>query len=133
MTATLLSGASALPQTVWQACFLACRSPALQGPRPPGGGCAGAHDQAQARRWFHALVHAQARCRTWWRHFAHDRGAHLGQARTQTASARRGYLASNDPDFATKAADVIGLYLNPPQHAAVFSVDEKTAIQALDR
>src|SRR5687768_7556176 len=44
-----------------------------------------------------------------------------------------GYLASNDPEFEAKAADVIGLYLNPPQHAAVFSVDEKTAIQALDR
>ena len=43
------------------------------------------------------------------------------------------YLASNDPDFETKAADVIGLYVNPPQHAAVFSVDEKSAIQALDR
>ncbi len=37
------------------------------------------------------------------------------------------------PDFETKAADVIGLYRNPPQHAAVFCVDEKTAIQALDR
>ncbi len=44
-----------------------------------------------------------------------------------------GYIASNDPDFETKAADVIGLYLNPPQNAAVFCVDEKTAIQALDR
>ena len=44
-----------------------------------------------------------------------------------------GYLTSNDPDFESKAADVIGLYLNPPQHAAVFCVDEKTAIQALDR
>ena len=43
------------------------------------------------------------------------------------------YLASNDPQFESKAADIIGLYLNPPQHAAVFSVDEKTAIQALDR
>jgi len=43
------------------------------------------------------------------------------------------YLASNDPDFETKAADVIGLYVNPPQHAIVFSLDEKTAIQALDR
>ena len=43
------------------------------------------------------------------------------------------YVASNDPDFETKAADVIALYVNPPQHAAVFSVDEKTAIQALDR
>src|SRR6476646_10288021 len=44
-----------------------------------------------------------------------------------------GYLAYNDPDFESKAADVIGLYLNPPQHAVVFCVDEKTAIQALDR
>lgn len=43
------------------------------------------------------------------------------------------YMASNDPDFEAKAADVIGLYMNPPQNAAVFCVDEKTAIQALDR
>ena len=43
------------------------------------------------------------------------------------------YMASDDPDFETKAADIIGLYLNPPQHAAVFCVNEKTAIQALDR
>jgi transposase len=43
------------------------------------------------------------------------------------------YMASDDPDLETKAADIIGLYLNPPQHAAVFCVDEKTAIQALDR
>lgn len=43
------------------------------------------------------------------------------------------YLASNDPDFEKKAADIIGLYLHPPQHAAVFCVHEKSAIQALDR
>jgi len=43
------------------------------------------------------------------------------------------YMASNDPEFESKAADIIGLYVNPPQHAAVFCVDEKTAIQALDR
>ena len=43
------------------------------------------------------------------------------------------YMASDDPDFELKAADIIGLYLNPPQHAAVFCVDEKTAVQALDR
>jgi hypothetical protein len=42
-------------------------------------------------------------------------------------------LASDDPDFEAKATDTIGLYLNPPQHAAVFCVDEKTAIQAPDR
>jgi transposase len=43
------------------------------------------------------------------------------------------YMASDDPEFERKAADIIGLYLNPPQHAAIFCVDEKTAIQALDR
>jgi transposase len=43
------------------------------------------------------------------------------------------YMESNDPKFEAKAADIIGLYLNPPSHAAVFCVDEKTAIQALDR
>lgn len=43
------------------------------------------------------------------------------------------YMASDDPDFETKAADIIALYLDAPQHAAVFCVDEKSAIQALDR
>ena len=43
------------------------------------------------------------------------------------------YMASDDPNFELKAADIIGLYVKPPQHAAVFCVDEKTAIQALDR
>jgi transposase len=45
----------------------------------------------------------------------------------------RSYMASNDPEFEEKAADIIGLYLKPPLHAAVFCVDEKSAIQALDR
>ena len=43
------------------------------------------------------------------------------------------YILSDDPDFESKAVDIIGLYMNPPHHAAVFCVDEKTAIQALDR
>jgi transposase len=43
------------------------------------------------------------------------------------------YMQSDDPDFEVKAADVIGLYVDPPQHAAVFAADQKTAIQALDR
>src|ERR1700740_1153603 len=45
----------------------------------------------------------------------------------------RCYMASDDPEFEEKAADIIGLYLKPPVHAAVFCVDEKSAIQALDR
>src|SRR5437868_9239931 len=56
----------------------------------------------------------------------------LSQARLQPHRLER-YMASNDPDFESKAADNIGLYVDPPQHAAVFCVDEKTAIQALDR
>ena len=38
------------------------------------------------------------------------------------------YVASPDPDFEQKAADIIGLYLNPPAHAVVLCVDEKTAM-----
>jgi transposase len=54
------------------------------------------------------------------------------QARVKPHRLER-YMASNDPQFEEKAADIIALYMNPPQHAAVFCVDEKTAIQALDR
>jgi len=43
------------------------------------------------------------------------------------------HMASNDPHCEQKAAALIGLYLNPPQTAAVFCVDEKSAMQALDR
>lgn len=45
----------------------------------------------------------------------------------------KGYIASNDPDFEVTAADIIGLYLNAPQHVAVLCVAEKTAIQVLNR
>jgi len=43
------------------------------------------------------------------------------------------FKVSNDPHFAEKLVDVVGLYLNPPEHAVVLCVDEKTQIQALDR
>jgi len=43
------------------------------------------------------------------------------------------WMTSHDPDFWEKAADVCGLYLNPPQNAVVWSVDEKTGIQAKNR
>ena len=45
----------------------------------------------------------------------------------------RTFKRSNDPDFAAKLDDVVGLYMNPPRHAAVVSIDEKNQIQALDR
>jgi len=43
------------------------------------------------------------------------------------------FKVSNDPQFAEKLEDVVGLYLSPPEHALVLSCDEKTQIQALDR
>jgi transposase len=43
------------------------------------------------------------------------------------------FKVSNDPRFAEKLVDVVGLYLNPPEHAIVLCVDEKSQIQALDR
>lgn len=43
------------------------------------------------------------------------------------------FKLSNDPHFAEKLVDVVGLYLDPPEHALVLSVDEKSQIQALDR
>jgi len=46
---------------------------------------------------------------------------------------RRSWCISTDPDFAAKAAAIVGLYLEPPDNALVLCVDEKPAIQALER
>ncbi len=43
------------------------------------------------------------------------------------------FKVSNDPRFVEKLVDIVGLYLNPPEHALVLSCDEKSSIQALDR
>jgi len=45
----------------------------------------------------------------------------------------RTFKLSSDPKFAAKVQDIVGLYVNPPEHALVLSVDEKSQIQALDR
>ncbi len=45
----------------------------------------------------------------------------------------RTFKRSNDPKFAEKVEDVVGLYMDPPAHAVVLSIDEKSQIQALDR
>src|SRR4029434_4788320 len=48
-------------------------------------------------------------------------------------SGRKSWCESNDPEFAAKAADVVGLYIAPPENAIVICVDEKPSIQALER
>src|SRR6201982_1408026 len=45
----------------------------------------------------------------------------------------RNFKPSTDPQFVPKLRDIVGLYVNPPDHAIVLSVDEKSQIQALDR
>lgn len=57
--------------------------------------------------------------------FLQKQGIQLARLRT--------WCVSTDPEFATKAADIVGLYLNPPENAIVISVDEKPSIQALSR
>ena len=74
---------------------------------------------------------------------AHDGGAgkncafvgaeNLEGARAQAASGREPLKLSRDPNFVAKVEAFVGLYLNPPEHALVLSVDEKSQIQALDR
>jgi len=48
-------------------------------------------------------------------------------------SRQRSWCVSTDSEFAAKAADIVGLYLNPPENAFVISVDEKPSIQTLER
>ena len=43
------------------------------------------------------------------------------------------FKRSNDPEFAEKVEDIVGLYMDPPKHTVVVSIDEKSQIQALDR
>ena len=57
--------------------------------------------------------------------FLHSKGIQLSRIRT--------WCISTDPEFTSKAADIVGLYLSPPENALVISVDEKPSIQALSR
>ena len=55
------------------------------------------------------------------------------RAQKVNLSGRKSWCQSNDPDFVTKAADIVGLYVSPPDNAVVLAVDEKPSIQALER
>jgi transposase len=72
-----------------------------------------------------------------------EMGAHAGVSHTTVGKIwrtfglkphiSRSFKLSDDPQFIEKVRDVVGLYTNPPDHAVVFSVDEKSQIQALER
>jgi len=57
----------------------------------------------------------------------------IWQANGLTPHRMKTFKLSNDPKFAEKFSDVVGLYVDPPAHAVVLSIDEKSQIQALDR
>ena len=81
---------------------------------------------AEATHWTGAMMAAQTRIsvssvQRIWR--AHGLQPHRV----------RQFKLSNDPDFVAKLRDVVGLYVDPPAHAIVLSLDEKSQIQALDR
>jgi len=127
-----IAGASASLLIAWRACLLATL----------GRERYKVTDRIEARVLARTTKHKPADGSTHWstRKLAAELGcdiSHMTVARIWAKNGLKphrleGYLASNYPDFETKAADVIGLYLNPPHHAAVFSVDEKMAIQAVD-
>jgi len=83
---------------------------------PPAG--LGHWDGREVARVLNASVHAV------WRLLRRE-GIYLQRLRT--------WCVSTDPEFAPKAAEVVGLYLNPPLNALVLSVDEKPSIQAIQR
>ena len=57
----------------------------------------------------------------------------IGQGHRLQPHRIRTFKRSNDPAFAEKVEDIVGLYMDPPSHAVVLSIDEKSQIQALDR
>lgn len=130
------------PATVskWRTRFARCRLPGLEdAPRP---GKAAKYDKETEKRiWAQLDAPLPNGYTTWtgnmvakalgdvsqhqvWR-VLRKHGIHLQR--------RHSWCISTDPEFTQKAADVVGLYLDPPENAVVISVDEKPAIQALER
>ena len=92
-------------------------------------------------RIVNATLHEKLSVRTHWS--TRTLAAHFGLSATTIRRVwqrnglkphlRETFKLSRDPRFVDKLHDIVGLYLNPPEHALVFSCDEKSQIQALDR
>ena len=89
----------------------------------------------------HATLHEKPEGETHWSCRSMARAQGVSHATVQKIWAARGlrphrtetFKLSTDPRFEEKLVDVVGLYLNPPEHAIVLGMDEKSQIQALDR
>jgi hypothetical protein len=78
------------------------------------------------RYWFRGPIPAMARNQQ-------DGGENFLRAQKIDLAGRKSWCESNDPEYVAKAADVVGLYIAPPENAIVICVDEKPSIQALER
>ena len=119
------------PRSAWPGCWM-----------PPGRGSPAPYGPATAQRVLAQLAQVPAAGHASWtgealatalgdvsvayvRRVLRAHGIHLQR--------RRSWCVSTDPEFAPKAAAIVGLYLNPPRQAVVLCVDEKPHIQALER
>jgi len=124
----------------WRRRFAADRLPGIEKDAPRGGRPPELRN-AVACRIVEATTQTKPRDATHWS--VRTLADHLGVDRNMvhrvwTATGLKPHLyrtfkVSNDPEFAEKLLDVVGLYLNPPEHALVLCADEKSQIQALDR
>lgn len=133
-------GTSANTVCLWRARFRACGIDGVRrdAPRP---GRKPEVPQAVVDRILHKTLHEKPKGATHWstRTLAHAVGVsnatvyRVWKAHRLQPHKVRTFKLSRDKHFAEKVRDIVGLYLNPPEKAAVFCVDEKTQIQALDR
>ena len=124
----------------WQNRYLEEGVEGLLRDKPRGGGKAPLGEEVKALVLAKTVVEKPANA-THWSVRAMARAVGIGHSSVQRIWAEHGlkphqvstFKVSNDPKFAEKVEDIVGLYLNPPDKALVFSVDEKSQIQALYR
>ena len=124
----------------WQERYLALGADGLRrdgsrpGRKPP-------LSPAMVERVVHMTLHEKPPARTHWSTRSMARAVGISCSSVQRIWKAHGlkphltktFKLSNDKQFAQKVRDIVGLYLDPPEHALVLSVDEKSQIQALDR
>lgn len=130
------------PRTVglWRQRFAASRLAGIEKDAPRGGRPP-QQRQEQARRIVEATTQTKPPAATHWSTRTLAAHLHVSVSMVQRVWKANGlqphrtktFKLSHDKQFVQKLTDVVGLYLNPPEHALVLSCDEKSQIQALDR
>ena len=124
----------------WRRRFVSAGLPGIEKDAPRGGRPATARDDVAGKIVQWTTTHKPKNATHW---STRTLAAELGTSRAMVNRVWRAnglkphltrtFKLSNDRRFVEKLTDVVGLYLNPPEHALVLSVDEKSQIQALDR